>query len=104
MAVDTTPPIRRHELGAELGAELRRARLGRGLGLRAAARRLPIDHAFLGKLERGVSAPRGEVAEALIEMFEISPGPAAAIRAVAASVDAGRAERAAERERAWEWG
>lgn len=95
--MEVTPRIERHEIGPELGAELRGRRRARGLSQRRAARLIGISQGFLWQLEQGSRAPRGEVAEALIEVLRVEPGPAAALRAIAESVDCGRSQRAVER-------
>lgn len=103
VALDPRPmevAIERHRIGAALGAELRRRRRARGLSQREAAQIIGISQGFLWFLEQGHRAPRGEVAEALIEVLRIDPWAAAALRAIAASVDHGRAGRAAERQQA----
>ncbi len=85
-------------IGPELGAELCEARLRRGPGLRATARRIGISHGYLKLLEHGVRAPSGRVARAILDVIHLDPWAAEKLLAFADKVDEGRARR--ERERA----
>jgi transcriptional regulator with XRE-family HTH domain len=87
----------RYEIGAELGRQIRWARMRRGLGLREAARRLGTTHGYLGLLEQGVRAPRGDLAECIIALVHLDASWARQLREFAEMVDAGRDRRAMER-------
>lgn len=64
---------RRHELGPELGAELRAARIAAGLGLRQTARLVGINNGYLSLLEAGLRAPSVDVAAELAEALVLEP-------------------------------
>ncbi len=85
-------------IGPELGTELREARLRRGPGLRATARRIGISHGYLALLEHGVRAPSGRVAREILDVIHLDPWAAERLLAFADEVGEGRARR--ERERA----
>jgi transcriptional regulator with XRE-family HTH domain len=93
------PEVGRHVLGAELGAELRAARLRAGLGLRETARRAGLAHSFLAELDAGRKASGGATAARLVATLPLGAETVAALYAVAAQVDAARKAREAERGR-----
>ncbi len=80
LSMETT---QRHTLPADLAAALKEARRRRGLGLRAAARRIGIGHGYLHALEDGSRCPSVSVAESLIETIRLDPHEAMRLRAQA---------------------
>jgi transcriptional regulator with XRE-family HTH domain len=56
-----------------LAAELRSARVSRGLSLRRAARSAGIPAGYMSRLEGGHRAPRIGVAERLIQVLQLDP-------------------------------
>jgi transcriptional regulator with XRE-family HTH domain len=87
----------RYEIGAELGMQIRRARMRRGLGLRQAARRLGTTQGYLGLLEQGVRAARGDLAEGIFALLDLDANCARQLREFAERVDVDRTKRAMER-------
>jgi len=59
-------------LPPDLAAELRHARLRRGLSLSQAAQAAGITKPYLSRLERGLRAPRRAVAGRLIRVLDLS--------------------------------
>lgn len=75
---------KRDPLAAQMGAELRAMRLAAGLSLRALARRLDTDHAWLASVERGRHEPK------LSTCLEIAEACGAELAPAIARVQAGR--------------
>ena len=61
-------------LTPEVAALLRDARLVLGLTVREAARRASISSGYLSRLERGLRAPRIDVATRLAVVLDLGPG------------------------------
>lgn len=79
----------RSQLSASLAAELRAARLERGLSLLGAAVAAGVSRGYLWLLETGQRCPSLIVADALIEALGMGDESAERLRAVA-KTDAGR--------------
>lgn len=79
----------RLQIGAELGGELRAARLDAALGLRETARRLGISHSYLVMLEQGQRAPGLWLAKRLIRILILSPSAAKRLEASGRAVESG---------------
>jgi transcriptional regulator with XRE-family HTH domain len=62
----------RHYPPAEFGDTLRRRRVERGLGLRAAARAAGLSPGYLSMLEHGHRSPSESVAEALVGTLRLT--------------------------------
>jgi len=84
--MDQTYPIentRRHVLPADLAAQLRAARLYRGLGLRELARHVGLTPGYLTLLEQGKRCPSLAVARDLVTALELVPDLAEQLFAIA---------------------
>jgi len=86
--MDTT----RRVLSPELAGELRGERLATGLGLRAAARRIKTDHAYLHALEAGKRCPSVAMVEAIVAAGYVGADLASRLRS-AGLPDVGRSNR-----------
>lgn len=84
----------RLQIGAQLGAELRAARLEAALGVREAARTLGISHSYLVMLEQGKRAPGLWLTKRLLRLLSLPPSSAKSLEAASRMVESGISRRA----------